>query len=217
LKNYPITNIPNPIDVTLFQPLSETERKNFRLSKGINPQSRLLLFAAMNVSEERKGFRFLQEALDFLKSQHPDFQVEIMVIGKAQPEVLSALPYPVHALGMIQDQRELIRIYGSADVFVIPSLEDNLPNTVMESLACGTPVAGFKTGGIPEMVGHLEQGFIAPQGDSRKLAEGIYWVLSKANLSVLSKQAREKATSDYANALIAKQYTDIYQNMLQKS
>ncbi len=217
LKNYPITNIPNPIDVTLFQPLSETERRNFRLSKGINPQSRLLLFAAMNVSEERKGFRFLQEALDFLKSQHPDFQVEIMVIGKAQPEVLSALPYPVHALGMIQDQRELIRIYGSADVFVIPSLEDNLPNTVMESLACGTPVAGFKTGGIPEMVGHLEQGFIAPQGDSRKLAEGIYWVLSKANLSVLSKQAREKATSDYANALIAKQYTDIYQNMLQKS
>jgi len=217
LKNYPITNIPNPIDVTFFKPLSETERRNFRLSKGINPQSRLLLFAAMNVSEERKGFRFLQEALDFLKSQHPDFQLEILVIGKSQPEILSALPYPVHALGMIKDQQELIRIYGSADVFVIPSLEDNLPNTVMEALACGTPVAGFQTGGIPEMVGHLEQGFIAPQGDSRKLAEGIYWVLNKADTSVLRVRAREKATSQYANALIAKQYTDIYQNMLQKS
>jgi len=217
LKDYAITNIPNPIDVTLFKPLLDTERRNFRLSKGINPQSRLLLFAAMNVSEERKGFRFLQEALHLLKSQHPDFQLEIMVLGKVQPDVLSALPYPVHALGMIQDQRELIRIYGSADVFVIPSLEDNLPNTVMESLACGTPVAGFQTGGIPEMVGHLEQGFIAPQGDSRKLAEGIYWVLNNADIANQRKRAREKATSQYANALIAKQYTDIYQNMLRKS
>ncbi len=216
LKNYPVSPIPNPIDVALFKRLTETEKRNFRLSKGINPQIHILLFAAMNVGEERKGFRFLQEALHLLKTQHPDFQLEIVVIGKVQPEILSALPYSVHAMGMIQDQEELIQIYGSADVFVIPSLEDNLPNTVMESLACGTPVAGFETGGIPEMVGHLEQGFIAPQGDSRKLAEGIYWVLNKADASVLRQQAREKAASHYANALIAKQYIDIYQNMLQK-
>lgn len=216
LKNYPVKSIPNPIDVTIFKPLTETEKGNFRLSKGISPQTNILLFAAMNVGEERKGFRFLQEALHVLKMQHPDFQLEIVIIGKVQPEVLSALPYPVHALGMIQDQQELIQVYGSADVFVIPSLEDNLPNTVMESLACGTPVAGFETGGIPEMVGHLEQGFIAPQGDSRKLAEGIYWVLNKADAPVLRQQAREKATSHYANTLIAKQYIDVYENMLQK-
>jgi glycosyltransferase involved in cell wall biosynthesis len=215
LKGYPaVTSVPNPIDVTVFSVLNENQKRNFWLSKGINSNAPILLFAAMNVSEERKGFRFLQEAMGLLKSQHPDFQLEIVVIGKAQPELLAALPYPVHALGMIQDQGELARIYGASDVFVIPSLEDNLPNTVMESLSCGTPVAGFQTGGIPEMVGHLEQGFIAPQGDSQKLAEGIFWILEKADASVLRKQAREKVESHYANAIVAKQYCDIYQNLL---
>ncbi len=214
LKNYPVRSVPNPINTTVFNTVSEEQRRNFWLSKQINPDKSILLFAAMNVSEERKGFRFLQEAMHLFKSQHPDFQLEIVVIGKVQPEMLAALPYPVHALGMIRDQQELAQIYGASDVFVIPSLEDNLPNTVMESLACGTPVAGFQTGGIPEMVGHLEQGFIAPQGDSQKLAEGIYWVLNRADTSVLRKQAREKVESHYANALVAKQYIDIYQNVL---
>lgn len=214
LKNAPVISIPNPIDVSVFDVSNEEEKRNFRLSKGIDSNTPILLFAAMNVSEERKGFRFLQEAMGLLKSQHPDFQLEIVVIGKAQPEILATLPYPVHALGMIRDQHELARIYGASDIFVIPSLEDNLPNTVMESLACGTPVAGFHTGGIPEMVGHLEQGFIAPQGDSQKLAEGIFWILGKADATVLRKQAREKVKSLYANDLVAKRYIDIYQNLL---
>lgn len=214
LTNYPVTSVPNPIDVSLFRVIDEEQKRNFWLSKGINPIIPILLFAAMNVSEERKGFRFLQEAMSILKSQHPDFQLQIVVIGKAHPQLSAALPYPVHALGMVRDQGELALIYGASDVFVIPSLEDNLPNTVMESLACGTPVAGFQTGGIPEMVGHLEQGFIAPQGDSQKLAEGIFWVLDKANTSVLRKQARDKVLSHYANAVVAKQYAHIYHNLL---
>jgi glycosyltransferase involved in cell wall biosynthesis len=216
LKKYPVTSIPNPIDVGLFSLLDENQKRKFRLSKKINSNVPLLLFAAMNVSEERKGFRFLQEALHLLKVQYPDFQLEIMVIGKVQPEMLLALPYPVHTLGMIQDQQELAQIYGASDVFVIPSLEDNLPNTVMESLACGTPVAGFQTGGIPEMVGHLEQGFIAPQGDSQQLADGIYWVLNQSNSSLLRQQARTKVETHYANSVIAKRYIDLYQNLLPK-
>lgn len=211
LKNYAVTAIPNPIDTTVFKPLSEAERQKFRSEKGIAPNARVLLFAAMKVSEERKGFRFLLEALQTLKTQHPDFQLEILVLGKAEPEALNSLPYRAHALGLVQEQEKLVQAYGAADVFAIPSLEDNLPNTVMESLACGTPVAGFQTGGIPEMVGHLQEGFIAPQRDSHALAEGIFEILQgKIPLEKHRKAARRKVESEYANRVVAERYLKIY-------
>lgn len=211
LRDYPVTSIPNPIDTAVFKPLTEAERQAYRAGKGIPPGARVLLFAAMKVSEARKGFRFLLEALQILKAQHPDFQLEILVLGKAEPEALAALPYPVHALGLVQEQAKLVEAYGAADVFAIPSLEDNLPNTVMESLACGTPVAGFATGGIPEMVGHLLEGFIAPQGDSRALAEGIFEVLNgKTDLEKYRAAARRKVETNYSNAVVAGRYLEIY-------
>lgn len=211
LKDFPVKAIPNPIDTAIFKPLTDSERLVFRRENGISPGVRLLLFAAMKISEERKGFRYLQEALGILKTQHPDFQLEILVLGKSEPETLAALPYPFHALGLVQDQVALVRAYGAADVFAIPSLEDNLPNTVMESLACGTPVTGFATGGIPEMVGHLKEGFIAPQGDSRALAEGIFQVLNDdKSLENYRENARKKVERDYANAVVASQYREIY-------
>jgi glycosyltransferase involved in cell wall biosynthesis len=214
LKEMAIDNIPNPIDVSVFRPMTSDQKRIFWQSKNLNPETSKLLFVAMNVGEVRKGFQYLLEALQILKAQHPDFQLDIIVMGKAQEEALAALPYPVHALGMIREQQELAQIYGASDVFVIPSLEDNLPNTVMESLACGTPVAGFNTGGIPEMVGHREQGYIARQGDSKALAEGIFWILLEADQAALRKNAREKVETQYANPVVAKRYLDVYEKML---
>ncbi|MBL7781101.1 MAG: glycosyltransferase family 4 protein [Saprospiraceae bacterium] len=216
LKDMQVSSIPNPIDTQLYQPFYNDERRNFWRSKNLNPDIPKLLFVAMNVDEERKGFRYFQESLQILKAQYPDFQLDIVVMGKAQQETLSTLPYPVHALGLIREQAELTRIYGAADVFVIPSLEDNLPNTVMEALACGTPVAGFATGGIPEMAAHLEQGYIAPQRDSQALADGIYWILQRADMSVLRRQAREKVEALYANAVVAAKYKAVYEDVLNR-
>lgn len=215
LRDRPVTSIPNPIDTAIFKPSDEAERRAFRAEKGIAPDAKVLLFAAMKVSEERKGFRFLLEALQILKTQYPDFHIEILVLGKAEPESLAALPYPAHALGLVREQAELVRIYGAADAFAIPSLEDNLPNTVMESLACGTPVVGFQTGGIPEMVGHQKEGFIAPQGDSQKLAEGIHWVTENGSrLENLRLAARQKVEQNYANEKVARRYQELYKQLL---
>jgi glycosyltransferase involved in cell wall biosynthesis len=215
LKNASVLSIPNPIDTDVFQPMSETERLAYRVEKGISPGSHLLLFAAMKVSETRKGFHFLLEALNILKAQHPDFQLEILVLGKADPDALSSLPFPVHALGLIHDVKSLSRAYGAADLFAIPSLEDNLPNTVMESLACGTPVVGFDTGGIPQMVGHLKEGFIAPQGDSQKLAEGFYEVLEGSiPARHFRTSARQKVEANYANSVIARRYMEVYEQKI---
>ncbi len=215
LRDRAVTAIPNPIDTTIFKASGEAERRAFRTEKGIAPDAKVLLFAAMKVSEERKGFRFLLEALQILKTQHPDFQIEILVLGKAEAESLAALPYPAHALGLVREQADLARIYGSADVFAIPSLEDNLPNTVMESLACGTPVVGFQTGGIPEMVGHQKEGFIAPQGDSQKLAEGVHWVTgNETRLENLRLAAWQKVEQNYANETVARRYLELYSQLL---
>ncbi len=215
LADYPITTIPNPIDTTVFKPISEVERIAFRVEKGVAPRARVVLFVAMKVSETHKGFRFLQDALQQLKTSHPHIPLEIMVIGKSDPEATAGLPYPVHPLGLIQDAQTLARIYAAADVFVTPTLADNLPNTVMESLSCGTPVAGFRTGGVPEMVGHQVEGYIADQGDSAALAEGIRWMLmGEKPLVELRQAARQKVQLAYASAVVAKRYSDLYKRIL---
>lgn len=215
LRDRPVTAIPNPIDTEAFKPLPAAGRAEFRRAYGIAPGAFVLLFAAMKVSDPRKGFHLLQESLAHLRRENPRLSLEIVVLGQAEPEALASLPYPTHAPGLVRDQAELARLYGAADVFVIPSLEDNLPNTVMEALACGTPVAGFATGGIPEMVGHRQEGFIAPQGDSRQLAHGIHWVLNgEVSLETLRGSAREKAVREYADAIVARQYLQIYARAL---
>jgi glycosyltransferase involved in cell wall biosynthesis len=211
LKNHQVSAIPNPIDTSLFKPATTEERTNFRTKNNIAPNAKLLLFVAMKVSETRKGFVYLQEALVLLKAKKPDFPLQILVLGQSEPTILSALPFPVLALGMVKDEALMAHYYGVADAFIIPSLEDNLPNTVMESIACGTPVIGFETGGIPEMVGHKTEGFIAPQKDSLGLSDGILWVLENENrLEVLRVASRQKAVDFYANKLVAERYLEVY-------
>jgi glycosyltransferase involved in cell wall biosynthesis len=188
------------------------ERIAYRQQIGIGKNAQVVLFVAMKVSETRKGFSYLQAALEKIKQAQPARPIEILVIGKSDPAVLQALPYPVHALGMLSKPAELVNAYSAADVFVIPSLEDNLPNTVMEALACGTPVAGFQTGGIPEMVGHLSEGYIAPQRNADELAKGILYLVD--NQQDKSKNARQKALAAYSNPLIAARYISLYQRLL---
>ncbi len=217
LSAYPIVAIPNAIDTSVFKPIKEADRKHFRQALTISDHALVLLFAAMKVSEPRKGFSYLLEALKIFKNNHPSTPVELLVIGKSDPVELAALPYPFHSLGLIRDMSRLVEIYGSADAFVIPSLEDNLPNTVMEALACGTPVIGFVTGGFPEMAGHLQEGFIAPQRDAAALAEGISRLASDPEfLSRLRVAARKKAEIQYSNPVVAARHLDIYRQLIRR-
>jgi glycosyltransferase involved in cell wall biosynthesis len=211
LKDAAVQAIPIPVDTRTFKPATPADRDAFRQKLGIAPEAQILLFVAIKVAETRKGFAYLKEALQYLRERNPDMPVEVVVLGRSDAEAMTALPYPVHALGMVTDPVALAQTYGCADVFVIPSLEDNLPNTVLESLACGTPVAGFETGGIPEMVGHQQEGFIAPKGDSDTLATGIRWVLD--HKMELRGAARSKAERAYSNKVVAEQYVELFKNV----
>jgi len=99
-------------------------------------------------------------------------------------------------------------------LFLIPSLEDNLPNTIMEAMTCGTPCVGFNTGGIPEMIDHTINGYVAEYRNSADLAKGIHWVLTQCDYAKLAAGARKKAVDCYSESIVSKRYTDLYQKLL---
>ena len=114
---------------------------------------------------------------------------------------------------MINKEAELAEIYSLADVFVTTSLEDNLPNMVMEAMACGTPVVAFNTGGIPEMVDHLQNGYLAEFKSATDMAKGLHEVLNTLDAKALATNARQKVLNNYTNEKVAQQYMDLYQSI----
>ena len=97
--------------------------------------------------------------------------------------------------------------------FAIPSLQDNLPNTIVEAMACGVPCIGFNVGGIPEMIDHLHNGYVADYKNVADLAAGIHWLLTEGDYDMLSREAVRKATSTYGESSVAMQYISIYNRL----
>jgi glycosyltransferase involved in cell wall biosynthesis len=206
-----VLSIPNPIETTVYHPKSQEEARS-----GLNLplHKKIILFGAANIADPRKGMTLLMAALDHLAKKHTPDQIELVVFGKVPEGFTEKFPFPVQLLNYINEEKILIDLYNAADVFVLPSLEDNLPNTVMEALACGLPVAAFRIGGVPEMVIQGANGFLSTPGDSISLADSIDQLLFNPPSNLYRANAREKAEQSYAPGLIAKKYTDLYQSLL---
>ena len=114
----------------------------------------------------------------------------------------------------INDDEKLALCYAAADAFLIPSLEDNLPYTVMESLSCGTPVITFKTGGIPDMVKHEHNGYLAEYRSSESFADGMEWVINYPEKEKLSAQARQTVLDNFSEDIISKKHIELYKQLL---
>ena len=110
----------------------------------------------------------------------------------------------IHGYSFVKDPDTLINLYNAADIYVLPSLQDNLPNTVMEAMACGTPVVGFSIGGVPEMITDRLTGFLAEVKNSMSLATQIYDALFISNLNEIGRNAREKAIAQYSEKAVAR-------------
>lgn len=203
--------IPNPIDTHVFQPV---EKGVARRIWDLCPDAQYILFGAFGAtSDPNKGFDLLDEALRRLPEFHPR-PVHLLVFGASTlSDIKSA--YPVHCLGQLHDAVALRLAYAAADVFICPSREENLPNTVMESLACGTPVAGFHVGGIPDMVEHEVSGWLSPCYDTEHLARGIAYMLeSTQRRRRMGEAARAKVVREYAADVVARRYISVYENIL---
>jgi glycosyltransferase involved in cell wall biosynthesis len=212
LKGFRIETIPNPIDTVIFSAKDNTAA---RTKWGINPKSKIILFGAANIMDRRKGLPYLVDALNDLKYNYTDVQdVEIVIFGKNKSFDTSLFPFKVYEVGIINSQADLAALYSLADVFVSPAIEDNLPNTVMEALACATPVVAFNTGGIPDMVEHLQNGYLAEFKSATDFAAGIHYVLNPEHKENLAANARNKVLNTFTNEKIAEQYMAVYQSIL---
>ena len=215
MQGQQITSIPNPIDTNIFKPL---DKKECRTAFDLPTNKRLLLFGAANINDPRKGVKQLIHALELLNESHPELNedLELVVFGKSNEEHLNSLPYKWHSIQFLSDTHKIAQLYNCADAFVLPSLEDNLPNTVMESLACGVPVVAFDIGGVPQMIKHNETGYLSKANDCEDLAQGIFHILFEYDTEKLQISARNFVLENYSNNLIAQRYTDLYTSLLKQ-
>lgn len=200
---YPHYHIPYGFPTDIFRPL---EKKVCREILGLPMEKKIILFVADGIENTRKGFAFLKKALEQL--QNPE--VCLCAIGsKTQLEQKENLI----ELGKITDESFMAMAYSAADVFVIPSLEDNFPNTMIESLLCGTPVVGFPTGGITDAIQHGKNGYLCQNISAQSLQTNLTQFLATPH--IFNRQAiAQDAAQKYALEVQAQSYINLYRSIL---
>ena len=213
LEGQRIVSIPNAIDTRLYRP---QDKMQVRSSLHLPTDRRLILFVSQRVTDPRKGIGYLVESINYLVQQYPEMKdnTGIAILGGHAEEVVSQLVLPSYPLGYVSDLSRIVNIYNAADVFVLPSLEDNLPNTLMEAMACGVPCVGFCVGGIPEMINHQVNGYVARERDVADFAQGIRYVLAEADYKTLSQECLHHVMQKYSQQSVANRYFEEYQQCI---
>lgn len=212
-RRHRIEVISNGLDLQMFKPLDRREaRRRWKLPEG----GTVLLFGAMSsISDTRKGWHLLEPALKALAAQSQRGDTRAVIFGDSGPTAGPDLGMPVTCLGPIEDQGRLSELYAAADVFIAPSVQENLANTVIESLACGTPVVAFSIGGMPDLIDHQQTGYLARPFDVEGLTEAIRWTTGPAaRRTELSRRSRERAERLYSIHLSAERYLGLYRSVL---
>lgn len=209
--------IPYSLEVEdIFTPGDKAEAKQ---QLGIDADTVTLLFGAETAVEARKGFAELVEAMEHCLTDENFCQwvaagkVKVLCFGQPS-ELLTSLAVPVQSVGSIASDKRLSQIYAAADLFVLPSLEDNFPNTMLEAMSCGTPVVGFAVGGIPDLVKDWVTGRTVPAQDTQKLAQAILDCIFDSNQRQQMGQAsRQLMEQQYSIEKQAQRYLELYQDL----
>ncbi len=208
LKDKQHINLPNPIDTSVFKPFNKNEsRKLWNLPQ----DKKLVLFGAMGATDDpRKGFSELSEALRRMTIS----SVEFVVFGSEEPKTPLYFEFKTHYLGKLNDDVYLAKLYSAVDVMIVPSLQENLSNAIMESLACATPVVGFDIGGNSDMIDHQQNGYLVKPFNTIDLKNGIEWILNNDSFDSLCNNAREKVLTNFDSIIVAKKYINLYRGIL---
>jgi glycosyltransferase involved in cell wall biosynthesis len=207
----PVHVIPNPLDMAgMWRPIPKDAA---RVALGLPPGKKLMLTGAVGgIADPRKGGNLLREAVARVATRLSN-DVELVIYGQVPQHGSDPWPCPVHWLGAVHDDRILALAYSAADVMVVPSRQDNLPNTAVEAQACGTPVVAFDIGGLPDIVSHRETGWLAKAFDTEDLAVGILWVLEDHDRwERLSRTSRDKALKRFSPDVVARHYRQVYEH-----
>ena len=203
LGRYPHYIIPNSIDTTIFRSYSKSAiRELFE----IPTDEKVLLFVSQ-YNNDRKGFDIIAQGIEDLTG------CTLMIVGINYEPITTKCK--IKDLGRIADQHYMALVYACADAFLLPSREDNLPNTMLESLCCGTPVISTKNGGMADIIQNGENGYIAEEINSTSFRQSIDKFLTEG-VSMSNEQISEKAHSMFAPSVQAKGYIDLFKSLLKK-
>jgi glycosyltransferase involved in cell wall biosynthesis len=202
----PVTVIPYGLETDRFQP---RDRHFARQLFEIPSEAKVVLFVADWANEKRKGLDLLLEAIRGL-GDLPGLYV--FAVGRnVSSKVLGACSKTIN---YIRDDLTLSLVYSTADVFVVPSLEDNLPLTALEALACGIPTVAFSVGGIPDIVREGQTGILTPTGDVGALRRAIAELLQNPKRrATMSQECRRVAVQEYSLDVQARRYVTLYEEL----
>lgn len=203
LKNKEVKLIYNGIDEKVFTP----ERKQLAREKLKLPKEKQILFFTAERATDNiyKGGHIIKKVYESLRN-NDDLLFICVGSDKTNNNFGNWVDIPY-----INDQQELALYYAASDLFIYPSLADNCPLVVLESMSCGTPVIAFRTGGIPELIDHLENGYLAAYNDSDDFIKGItYFLMNPSLCQSASVQARKKIEKKFTLKNMAEQYCALY-------
>jgi glycosyltransferase involved in cell wall biosynthesis len=206
LQKFPVTIIPNGVDTEVFAP---RDRKFAREVLGLPQDATILLFVADVIQTRYKGFAVLTEALSRLGDQP-----NLLLLSVGSKPIFNGKTPHTH-LGYITDDRVMLLAYNAADLFVVPALYDNSPNTILEAMACGIPVVAFETGGIPDMVRPGGTGLLVPRHDVAALKAAIEDLIQHPDKrQAMGTRSRETALQEYTLSLQTRRYAELYKSLL---
>jgi glycosyltransferase family 4 len=202
--------IPNVIDLEVFHP---SDKLAARRKYSLPIEKKIILMGAVRIDDPVKGFFFLKEALNNLHMECGD--ILLVLLGEVKDsKILGDVSFPIIQLGFRSDLFEVAQLYSAVDVNVVPSFYETFGQTIIEAMACGCPSVSFNNSGQVDVIDHKKNGYLAAYKDAADLATGIDWVLNKADRKKLSFNARKKVEENYSEAVVAKQYIELYRSLL---
>ncbi len=213
LKDVRIEYIPNGINIEVFK---NFESKLARRILNLPLEKKYILFLASNTNNPRKGF---QHMLPIILRMKDIEDLSLIIVGDLKPDFVSEIEkhIPVIFLGTIRDEMKKVLVYCASDFFILPSEQDNLPNTMLESLACGTPVAAFNVGGIPDCVINMKTGVLSELGDYDSLTNGIKIIINDKYLyEETRRNCRKLIIDNFPLQLQASRYYQLYHELYQR-
>ena len=211
MGTWPNHRIPHVIDCDTFAPMNmDDARAQLGLPQGV---PLILFLASAGINDDRKGWDLLDEALHNVRRDVPD--VEVVVVGPIEERYSASSGVRIHWRGILQGNEALSLHYNAANVTAVPSREDNMPLTAMESQSCGRAVVAFAIGGLPDIVADGETGRLAAAGDISALAKGLTDALQDSQTSgSFASAARERALATWSREVVLAKYLAVYEQAM---
>ena len=207
MKDWPTYIIANPLPTDIYRSWpKDIARKLFKLPK----EKFLIMFSSLDTKDQRKGYELLLSALKIL-FQKSEIDFEVIILGKYEKNSIKTFFYKQHYIDALHDDQSIAMLYSAADLMIVPSKMENLPQSATEAQSCGLPVVGFDCSGMNDVVTNKKTGLLVKPYDTKELAEAInYLILNPTILKSFSKNARNFAVKNWSEDVIAEKYQKLF-------